>query len=200
MIKVYKNILYYFSIHRQSQTLCTPSLLINEYLMTNFIQTFLSELSYYLYLYKKREIMLSKTCEYAIRAMIYIAQNSTDGKMINIKEISENIASPELFIGKILQGLSKQGFLQSSKGRYGGFYISEKQAQSSLADIIIAIDGDKIFKGCGVGLDYCSEKNPCPIHAEYKHTRKELYNIYKKATLSQFKTNELKQKIFLKRI
>ena len=143
--------------------------------------------------------MLSKTCEYAIRAMIYVAQNSEDGKMVNIKEISENIASPELFIGKILQGLSKQGFLQSSKGRYGGFYISEKNAQASLADIIIAIDGDKMFKGCGVGLEYCSEKNPCPIHHEYKHTRKELYNIYRKTKLGQFKTDLQKTKIFLKR-
>lgn len=144
--------------------------------------------------------MLSKTCEYALRAMIFVAQNSKDGNMVNIKAISENIDSPELFIGKILQGLSKQGFLQSSKGRYGGFYIDEKNAKASLADIIIAIDGDKIFTGCGVGLDYCSAKKPCPVHNEYKHTRKEFYKIYKKTTLNQFKTNTQKEKVFLKRV
>ncbi|MCU7695066.1 RrF2 family transcriptional regulator [Haoranjiania flava] len=143
--------------------------------------------------------MLSKTCEYALRAMIYLAQHSKDGNMVNIKEISENIDSPELFIGKILQGLSKKGFLQSSKGRYGGFYVNEENAKASLADIIIAIDGDKIFKGCGVGLNYCSEKNPCPIHHEYKHTRRELYNIYKKANLNQFKSGLENAKLFLKR-
>ncbi|MBF6610668.1 MAG: Rrf2 family transcriptional regulator, partial [Chryseobacterium sp.] len=68
--------------------------------------------------------MLSKTCEYALRAMIYISQQSKDGSMVNIKQISENIQSPELFVAKILQNLSRQGFLQSSKGRYGGFYIN----------------------------------------------------------------------------
>jgi Rrf2 family protein len=143
--------------------------------------------------------MLSKTCEYALRAMIYIAQHSKSRNMINIKEISENIGSPELFIGKILQGLSRQGFLQSSKGRYGGFFIDGKNAKRSLADIVIAIDGDKVFKGCGVGLDYCSEKNPCPIHDQYKKARTAIYSIYKSATLEQFQTWEESSPLLLKR-
>ena len=143
--------------------------------------------------------MLSKTCEYAIRAMIYVAQHSKDGQMVNIKEIAANIASPELFIAKILQGLSRQGYLQSSKGRYGGFYIDVNKKDISLADIVIAVDGDKMFKGCGVGLDYCSEKEPCPIHNEYKVTRNALYNIYKKATLNQFKMHASGKEALLKR-
>ncbi|MFV0604488.1 MAG: RrF2 family transcriptional regulator [Niabella sp.] len=143
--------------------------------------------------------MLSKTCEYAVRAMIYVAQKSQDGKMVSIKEISAGINSPELFIGKILQNLSRQGFLQSSKGRYGGFYIDNKEAKRSLADIIKAVDGDKIFTGCGVGLDFCSEKKPCPIHNEYKKVRNTLFNIYKSATLEQFKTVKAEYDIVLKR-
>ncbi len=143
--------------------------------------------------------MLSKTCEYAIRAMIYVAQNSRNGNMVPIRKISENIDSPELFIGKILQSLSKQGFLKSSKGRYGGFYIDDKDARISLADIVVAIDGDKIFKGCGVGLDYCSTTKPCPIHHEYKKARDQVYCIYKQATLSQFKDLRESEKPLLKR-
>ncbi|HQW11773.1 MAG TPA: Rrf2 family transcriptional regulator [Saprospiraceae bacterium] len=131
--------------------------------------------------------MLSKTCEYALRAMIYVAQHSREGEMINIKEIAAKINSPELFIGKILQGLSKKGFLLSSKGRYGGFYIDDKAARNSLADIVIAIDGDKVFKGCGLGLDYCSSKNPCPVHHEYKKVRDEMYKVYRETKLSKFR-------------
>lgn len=143
--------------------------------------------------------MLSKTCEYALRAMIYIAQQSKDGDMVNIKEISSNINSPELFIAKILQGLSKQGFLQSAKGRYGGFYISDREAERSLADIVTAIDGDKMFHGCGLGLAFCSETNPCPIHNEYKEARDKLQEIYGKTTLKQFRNQEHDEKLLLKR-
>ncbi|HVY73621.1 MAG TPA: Rrf2 family transcriptional regulator [Puia sp.] len=144
--------------------------------------------------------MLSKTCEYAIRAMIYIAQQSKNGSMVNVKQISSGIDSPELFIGKILQGLSRQGLLQSLPGRYGGFYISDAEAKISLADIVIAIDGDKIFNGCGVGLDYCSEKKPCPIHTEYKKARNAIYKIYKESTLAQFRESANKGEIRLKRV
>ncbi len=143
--------------------------------------------------------MLSKTCEYALRAMIYIAKQSRDGSMINIKEIAGQINSPELFIAKILQGLSKQGFLQSSKGRYGGFYISDEEAKYSLADIITAIDGDKMFQGCGLGLAFCSETNPCPIHNTYKKARDQLHEIYGKTTLSQFRTGNSIEKLQLRR-
>ena len=143
--------------------------------------------------------MLSKTCEYAIRAMIYVAKQSQNGNVVNIKEIAANIDSPELFVGKILQGLSKQGLLHSQKGRNGGFYINDVAASISLADIIIAIDGDKIFNGCGVGLDHCSEESPCPIHHEYKPVRKMLYKIYKQTTLAQFKNSMNVNNILLKR-
>ena len=143
--------------------------------------------------------MLSKTCEYALRAMIYIAQQSRDGSMINIKEIAAKINSPELFIAKILQDLSRKGFLQSSKGRYGGFYISDDEAKHSLADIITAIDGDKMFAGCGLGLSFCSETNPCPIHNTYKEARAQLHEIYGKTTLSQFRKENSFEKLQLRR-
>ena len=143
--------------------------------------------------------MLSKTCEYALRAMIYIAQQSKDDNMINIKLIAENINSPQLFVAKILQNLSKRGFLQSSKGRYGGFYISDKEAEHSLADIVMEIDGDKMFNGCGLGLASCSEQNPCPIHNEYKIAREKFYQIYSTTKLKQFKKLDIGKKIELKR-
>ena len=143
--------------------------------------------------------MLSKTCEYALRAMIYIAQQTRDGSMINIKEIALKINSPELFIGKILQNLSRQGFLQSSKGRYGGFYISDEEAKHSLADIITAIDGTKMFEGCGLGLAFCSETNPCPIHNTYKEARDQLHEIYGKTTLKQFRKKNSTEKLQLRR-
>lgn len=59
--------------------------------------------------------MFSKTCEYAIRALIYIAQKSKDGNRIGIKEIASGIDSPEYFIAKILQDLSRKNFVQSAK-------------------------------------------------------------------------------------
>ncbi len=134
--------------------------------------------------------MLSKTCEYALRALIYLAKHSNENRKINIKEISKNIDSPQLFIAKILQQLCRENFVLSSKGRTGGYYLSKHQLETNLAQIIKAVDGDKLFTGCGLGLQECSETSPCPIHHKYKGAKEKIFLIYQSTYLKEFKENE----------
>ena len=143
--------------------------------------------------------MFSKTCEYAIRAMIFIAQKSKNGNKAGIKEISKGIDSPTHFIAKILQDLSKKGLVQSLKGPKGGFYLDKSSLKFSLADVVKAIDGDKIFTGCGLGLKQCSASKPCPLHFEFIIVRKQTYAMLEKAKLGAF-SKQLEMKLtFLKR-
>jgi Rrf2 family protein len=143
--------------------------------------------------------MFSKTCEYAIRAMIFIAQKSKDGNKVGIKEIAKGIDSPEHFIAKILQDLSRRRLLQSLKGPNGGFYLDAEALDCSLADIVKVLDGDKLFTGCGLGLKQCSETHPCPIHHEFKAVRKGIQHMLETAKLGEF-TEELEKSLtFLKR-
>lgn len=112
--------------------------------------------------------MFSKTCEYALRSILFVAQKSEDGNKVGIKEISKGIGAPVHFMAKILQDLSRKGLVQSIKGPNGGFFLDESDRNVTLADVVNAIDGDKLFTGCGLGLKNCSEKNPCPLHDEFK--------------------------------
>lgn len=112
--------------------------------------------------------MFSKTCEYAIRAIIFIAQQTQDGSRIGVKAIAQGIDSPEYFIAKILQDLSRKGFVQSAKGPTGGFYLSEENLETPLSKIVKEIDGDKLFNACALGLKECSETKPCPLHYKFK--------------------------------
>jgi len=141
--------------------------------------------------------VFSKTCEYAIRAVFYIAQCSHEGKKVGIKEIAEKVKSPEPFLGKILQNLSKEGLIQSSKGPHGGFFITPEGLKKPIADIVLAVDGEAIFIGCGMGLDYCSEKNPCPLHNDFKKVRNQLSIMLKKTTIGQFNLELIKGNLTL---
>lgn len=143
--------------------------------------------------------MFSKTCEYAIRAVLFVAQKSSNGSKVGIKEIAKGIDSPEHFIAKILQDLCKRGLVQSLKGPKGGFYMDIDNLKFSLADVVKAIDGDRIFSGCGIGLKQCSESQPCPIHHEFKKIRKDIYTMLEAAKLGTF-NDELERSLsFLKR-
>ena len=143
--------------------------------------------------------MFSKTCEYAIRAMIFIAQKSEFGVKVGIKEIAKGIASPEHFIAKILQGLSSKGLVQSTKGPNGGFYLDETSQKNTLADIVEAVDGNKLFTECALGLKNCSENKPCPLHDEFKSIRMQLHSMLQSATVAGFNMELTRGMSFLKR-
>ncbi|WKV12960.1 Rrf2 family transcriptional regulator [Marivirga harenae] len=119
--------------------------------------------------------MFSKTCEYAIRATIYIANRSKEGTNVGLKDISKNIDSPEAFTAKILQKLVKDDLVSSIKGPNGGFSLSQKQQKEVyLIDVVRCIDGSHTYDGCGLGLSQCSEEKPCPIHYQFKEVRTRL--------------------------
>jgi len=143
--------------------------------------------------------MFSKTCEYAIRALIYIAQKSKDGGRIGIKDIALGIDSPEYFIAKILQDLSRKGFVQSAKGPNGGFYMDDNNLGLSVADIVREIDGGRLFSGCGLGLKECSENHPCPIHNEFKYIRQAIQVMLEGSKIQLFVENLDLKLTFLKK-
>jgi Rrf2 family protein len=144
--------------------------------------------------------MFSKTCKYGIRAMIFIAQKSKDGGKVGVKEIATETDVPEHFIAKILQDLNRKGLVQSLKGPSGGFYLDKNSLRSSLADIVLAIDGETLFSGCGLGLPTCSKTQPCPIHKQFEHVRKQIYTMLQNARLDEFKEQLDKKLACLKQV
>ncbi|WP_339677892.1 Rrf2 family transcriptional regulator [Cyclobacterium marinum] len=127
--------------------------------------------------------MFSKACEYGIRAVIYIWSKSADGVKLGVKEICKEIDTPEFFTAKILQSLAKQNLISSTKGPNGGFYISKEQENMKLLAVVEAIDGDKLFRGCGLGLKHCNENHPCPIHDDYIIIRENLVKLLSEKTI-----------------
>lgn len=143
--------------------------------------------------------MFSKTCEYAIRAMIFIAQRSKDGQRVGIREIAKGIDSPEHFIAKILQELVRKGVVQSVKGPSGGFYLDAQGRGCPLAKIVRVVDGDQLFSGCGLGLRNCSEAHPCPIHDEFKKIREDITALLENACIGEFTEKLEENLLFLRR-
>ncbi len=109
--------------------------------------------------------MFSKACEYGIKASVYIIDSSLKNQKVSMKEVAEAIDSPEAYTSKILQQLSRSNIIQSEKGPTGGFSVEkDKIDQLNLSRIVAAIDGDSIYKGCGLGFHQCNETKPCVIH------------------------------------
>lgn len=123
--------------------------------------------------------MLSLTCKTAIKAVIYLASKHELGTNAGTREIAAYIDASEHTVGKLLQTLVKEQVINSVKGPSGGFYITRKQLNQPAINIVEAIDGDRVFKECGLGLSGCSETHPCPMHDEYKIVRNVLQSFFK---------------------
>ncbi len=142
--------------------------------------------------------MFSKSCTYGLRAVIYIANVSIDGRRVGLSEIAEAIDSPTAFTAKILQQLTKSKIVKSIKGPNGGFCIESENLETPLRDIVMVFEGDKYLEGCGLGLSACDDDHPCPLHNEFLEVRKKLSAFLENNTLASV-INQNVDQILLKR-
>lgn len=142
-------------------------------------------------------MILSKSCEYAIRAVIYLGYKSSKGEKAGIPEVSEAVDSPLHFTGKILQTLARKKVISSVKGPNGGFFIRDSSSVY-LSDIVRAIDGNGVFSSCVMGLKSCSDLKPCPLHEQIKPIRTQLLIEFSKKSIQEMVLEFERKTYFLK--
>lgn len=142
--------------------------------------------------------MFSKSCEYAIKAIVFVALHQKDESCVGVKEIAKGINSPEAFIAKILQGLSKNKIISSIKGPKGGYYLTPIQIKRPIIEIVSVIDGEDLLKACVLGLEQCSNENPCPMHNEYQKIKKSITKMLENNTIEDlYKTVSANKAVLL---
>ncbi|UTW63386.1 Rrf2 family transcriptional regulator [bacterium SCSIO 12741] len=137
-------------------------------------------------------MLLSKTTQYAIRALIYIQRETQTGEnRVDIRKIAEAIKSPTHFTAKILQQLVRHGVISSMKGPNGGFAAEPHTAQVKLGEIISIMDGKDFSKACLLGLPACSEEKPCPIHHRFASLKASTVKLFDELTIGTLTEDSL---------
>jgi len=127
--------------------------------------------------------MLTKSTEYALRALVYIQLKNWEGLRPGIPEIAAEIESPLAFTGKILQTLTRHRLLSSMKGRGGGFFFDKDHQSLSIFRVIVVMESAHFFHKCAFGLKNCNSENPCPLHNRYIKIREGFLEIVKSETV-----------------
>lgn len=129
--------------------------------------------------------MISKACQYALRAAVFLASKAGENTKLNVKQIAKQIDAPEAFTAKTMQMLNKHNIITSLKGPYGGFFIEDYQLDASIINIVNAIDGLQVFVACGLGMKQCNANRPCPFHNEYASLREKMKQTFESTTIRQ---------------
>ncbi|WP_417429999.1 RrF2 family transcriptional regulator [Halpernia sp.] len=145
--------------------------------------------------------MFSKSCEYAIRAAIYVTKQSIKKRKVSQKEVAEKTHSPQAFTAKILHKLVKANVLNSTKGPNGGLFVEfENLEKINLSHIVKAIDGNSLFEDCSLGLSKCNPRKPCVLHEQFTHIREEIKKSLESTTLAALAHQVLSGESFLVRM
>ncbi len=102
-----------------------------------------------------KTINISEAVTIALHSMVIIAKKK--GEQVNVNYITEVTDSSRFHIAKVLQKLVKDGFLGSTRGPSGGFYLKEKPENITLLQIYESIEGRLVVTKCPVG------KKTCPL-------------------------------------
>ncbi len=145
-------------------------------------------------------MLYSKSAEYAIQAMIYLAEKKSDGPVM-ISEIASGYNIPQQFLAKIAQTLVKHRLLKAVRGRNGGVLLAKPASEIFLHHIVWAIDGPPPDREqCVIGIDYCSDSAPCPLHHRWKVIREDIRVMLESETLEELADRVLEKRELMKKL
>ena len=114
--------------------------------------------------------MLSRSAQYAIRALAYLVIRKDASQWVLTRQIAADLDMPSPTVAKILQTLAEAGILESQRGRNGGFRLARKPDRLPLIDIVQVFDKFGEGRPCVLGQKVCSDESACPLHHTWKHS------------------------------
>ena len=106
--------------------------------------------------------MLSKTAEYALRAVTCMA--SQIGQPTSADDLAAATQVPRRYLNRVLQDLVAVDLVRSRSGPGGGYLLAQEPSEISILDIVNAVSPLERIRACPLGLK--SHKKLCPLHAE----------------------------------
>lgn len=122
--------------------------------------------------------MISQTAEYALRAIVFLADQTEPQTNAQIAEATQ---VPVGYLAKILQNLSRTGFVRAQRGLHGGFLLAYEPNALTVLEVVNAVDPVRRFHECPLGLHGI---NLCPLHRSLDNAAKAVQETFGDTTIS----------------
>jgi len=121
-----------------------------------------------------RLLPLSRGCQYALRAVTVLSLEPL-GTILSRQELSRRTGIPAAFLSKILQALTRAGFLHSHRGSQRGYSLARASKKIAVGDIVEAYDGALGHDACILD-DHrlCPGGRVCAMHKQRMKVQKQL--------------------------
>jgi Rrf2 family protein len=130
--------------------------------------------------------VLTRRTAYALRALLHLAESP--GFHGSARELSGAEAVPRRFLEAILRELLRQGLVESRRGQAGGYVLSRRPEELSVAAIIRAVDGDLFPFACLSDAPrrcaQCPGEDKCPTQHALVAVRRLIWKHLETQTLA----------------
>jgi Rrf2 family protein len=127
--------------------------------------------------------MLSQTAEYALRAVLTIAQEPGGGP-VGAGHIASQLQIPQNYLSKTLHQLARARVLESTRGKLGGFRLARPPERIPLLDVITPFDDITGRRTCLLGRPVCSDQSACPAHQRWKEVSEISAAFFRETTVA----------------
>lgn len=125
--------------------------------------------------------MISQTTEYALRAMVHLA-DQTD-QSLTTPQIAQATQVPPGYLAKVLGSLARAGLVRSQRGLHGGFTLALTADVITVLDVINAVDPIQRITTCPLGLK-AHGKRLCPLHKRLDNAMAQVEAAFANSTLA----------------
>ena len=126
--------------------------------------------------------MFSKTVEYALRAVVHLADHAPSSRTTD--QISEATKVPKPYLSKVLQGLDRAGVVQSRRGIGGGVTLVKVPDALTILDVVNAVEPIARIRECPLGLAAHGVRL-CPLHKRMDNALAMVETAFKETTLAE---------------
>lgn len=126
--------------------------------------------------------MLSQTAEYALRAVLHIAEHGAE-RPVAVGEIAQALDVPRNYLSKTLHQLARAGVVTSTFGPGGGFRLGIPADHLTL-DTVIAPFDTAAERHCLLGRARCRDSEPCAAHGRWKAISDQIQQFFATTTVA----------------
>ncbi|HET6424617.1 MAG TPA: Rrf2 family transcriptional regulator [Planctomycetaceae bacterium] len=126
--------------------------------------------------------MFSQTVEYALRAVVFLANESPRARTTD--QIATATRVPKAYLSKVLQGLARHQIVHTQRGVGGGITLCKQPSDLTILEVVNAVEPIERIHTCPLGL-VTHGKNLCPLHRRMDDALASVENAFQSTTLAE---------------
>ena len=136
-------------------------------------------------------MQVSRRIDYALRAVIHLADEEDGARACSVTEIAERERVPRQFLEKIVQDLIRKGLVRSRRGPHGGYVLARPAERVTFRDVIEAVEGPVSLNACTGEHADCSLLGACGMERVWREGQRRVMELFEKTTIADVRRHRI---------